>query len=443
MPRQFSIFLALVALCATGHFVGAHPVGESDSLAPMLEKVTPAVVNIGVKKVEEREWRNRWTGETHRRQFKRESAGSGLIINSEAGYVVTNHHVVENVEGEIRVTLSDRREFEATILGSDPETDVALLKIPAKDLHAVELGNSDDLRVGDFVVAIGNPFGVGQSATLGIISALGRNLDIEKGNYEDFIQTDASINPGNSGGPLVNLGGQVIGINTAIVGRTGSVGVGFAIPSNMVMNVVSQLVEYGEVRRGMLGIVMEEITGVLAEIYELESMNGVIIKEVIEGSSADKAGLKVEDVVLAIDGQSVTDRADLRVKIGLKRIGELVEVELVRNGTTRKVNVPVGKPILVIGQDLSEQFAGMQFDVLKPSHRDFDSLNESGVVVASIEEESVWYEMGIRKNDVITHLNRSQILSLDSLRELAANAQITGIRYYRNGRAYSAVLPND
>ncbi len=433
-----SIFILLVGVAGLVH---AHPHDGSTSLAPMLENVTPAVVNIQVKRIAVVQRRGGYWGPSGPRTYhERESAGSGLIIDANRGFVVTNHHVVSGAE-EIVVTLLDRREFKATVLGSDPDTDVALLQIEADELKELKLGESKDLRVGDYVVAIGNPFGFGQTVTSGIISALGRTgLDIEE--YENFIQTDAAINPGNSGGPLVNLDGHVIGINTAIVGGTGSVGIGFAIPSNMVASVVAQLIEHGRVSRGVLGIVMRGVTTEDAEVYELDTLDGAIITEIVEGSSAETAGLNMEDVVVAVDGEVVADPNALRAQLSLKRVGETVNVEFIRQGQLRQVDVVIGKAFDVSGGELSAQFSGVSFDNLKRSHEAYRLLQGSGVVVSEIDKSSVAYSLGLRINDVIVAVNRARVNSLDQFRELATKYEISGIRYYRDRRTYSLVFPN-
>ena len=437
--KLVGIFVCVVLLCA-GTVVHAHPHDGTTSLAPMLENVTPAVVNIQVKRIAAVPTRGYWGPSGPRRYHERQSAGSGLIIDADQGFVVTNHHVVSGAE-EIVVTLLDRREFIATVLGSDPDTDVALLRIEADDLQELNLGESDDLRVGDYVVAIGNPFGFGQTVTSGIISALGRTgLDIEE--YENFIQTDAAINPGNSGGPLVNLEGQVIGINTAIVGSSGSVGIGFAIPSDMVSSVVVQLIEHGRISRGVLGIAMQGVTTQDAEVYELDSLDGAIITDIVEGSSAENAGLMIEDVIVAVDGDVVADPNALRAQLSLKRVGESVNVEFIRQGQRQKVDVTIGEAFVVKGGELSAQFSGVDFDNLKVSHDAYNVVAGRGVVVSEIDKSSVAYSLGLRKDDVIVAVNRTRVNSLDQFRELASNYEIAGIRYYRDRRTYTLIFQN-
>ena len=272
----------------------------------------------------------------------RQSIGSGVIIDGDEGLVVTNHHVVQGADS-IVVTLSDRREFNATLVGSDAGTDVALLRVMTDDAAFAEIpiGDSSGLAVGDYVVAIGNPFGLGQTATAGIVSALGRSgVNIE--SYEDFIQTDASINPGNSGGALIDINGQLLGVNTAILSGTGgNIGIGFAIPSNMVSEVVEQLLEHGNVQRGRIGIAIQDVTPGLSQALELTTDRGALVTQVEPGSPAEQAGIQPGDVIVAIDGNPIDSSADLRNTVGLVRAGESVEVAAIRDGERRSVRATV------------------------------------------------------------------------------------------------------
>jgi Do/DeqQ family serine protease len=326
--------------------------GELPTLAPLLQEVTPGVVNIATRGRARLEQNPLFQDPFFRRFFEdprfrkffelpedqpleheTQSVGSGVIVDSRNGYVLTNHHVIANAD-DILITLKDKRRLEAEVLGSDPATDIAVLKVAPDELRALDFADSDKLQVGDFVIAIGNPFGLGQTVTSGIVSALGRTgLGIE--GYEDFIQTDASINPGNSGGALVNLRGELVGINTAIIGPAGgNIGIGFAIPANMARSVMEQIITYGEVKRGQLGIVILDLTPELAEGLRLDIAAGAVVAEVAPDSAAEEAGLKPGDVIVSVDDAVVRDASDLRNKIGLLRIGEKVRLNVVRGGRT-------------------------------------------------------------------------------------------------------------
>ncbi|HEY5291417.1 MAG TPA: Do family serine endopeptidase, partial [Burkholderiales bacterium] len=328
------LLLAIAAPCAPA----ALPLSLKGvpTLAPMLAQVTPAVVNISVVTRSPMEDNPLFRDPLFRRFFnipdqssREQSAGSGVIVDRARGYVLTNNHVVNNAQ-EVVVTLKDRRALKARLVGTDPGTDIAVLKIEAHNLAELKFGDSDAMNVGDFVVAIGNPFGIGQTVTSGIVSALGRTgLGIE--GYEDFIQTDASINPGNSGGALVNLAGELIGVNTAILGPSGSsAGIGFAVPSNMVRTVMEQIIRFGEVRRGRVGVVTQDMTHELAQSLAAGSIDGAVVVKVEPGSPADKAGLKPRDIVTSVNGKPVRGSADLRNRMGLTPVGEEVELRVQR-----------------------------------------------------------------------------------------------------------------
>ena len=317
------------------------------SLADMLERVTDSVVNISTQgrsasgDAVSREYQYYFGNKQKRR--KGGGTGSGIIIDAKGGYVVTNAHVIEG-SGKITVRLNDGRQFEARVVGKDLEADVAVIQIPSQRLTAMRFANSDKLRVGDFVVAIGNPYGLGQTATSGIVSALGRTgLGIE--DYEDFIQTDAPINPGNSGGALVNLRGELIGINTAILGGKsgGSVGIGFAIPSNMIKNIKSQLISYGQVKRGQLGVEIQDLRPSLVKAFNLKNSQGALISAVIVGSPADVAGIEAGDIVTRVNGMMIRNSANLKNRIGNLRIGARVNLEYIRDGRKLNRTVVVGR----------------------------------------------------------------------------------------------------
>jgi Do/DeqQ family serine protease len=326
------------------------------SLAPVIKATSPAVVNIATRGTltepvagnplrEDPYFRRFFNlpegGAVRRRQFQ--SAGSGVIVDAKNGYIVTNRHVIENAS-EITVTLLDNRHFQAKVVGSDEGTDIAVLKAAEPHLTQMPLGDSSHLEVGDWVVAIGNPFGLKHTVTAGIVSALGRT-GIHPHGYEDFIQTDASINPGNSGGALVNLSGELIGINSAILSKDGgNIGIGFAIPVNMVKAVMDQLITYGEVKRGVVGIKLRDVTPEAAESLQLVNARGVEISEVAAGSAADRAGIKVGDVAVSMNGVPLESAAQLRNGLALLRVGQSVELRLLRNGVERSVTLTINPP---------------------------------------------------------------------------------------------------
>jgi Do/DeqQ family serine protease len=323
------------------------------SLAPVIKATSPAVVNIATRGTltervvgnplrEDPYFRRFFNlpegGELRRRQFQ--SAGSGVIVDAKNGYIVTNRHVIENAS-EITVTLLDNRHFQATVVGSDEGTDIAVLKAAEPRLTQMPLGDSSHLEVGDWVLAIGNPFGLKHTVTVGIVSALGRT-GIHPHGYEDFIQTDASINPGNSGGALVNLNGELVGINSAILSKDGgNIGIGFAIPVNMVKAVMEQLITYGEVKRGFVGIKLRDVTPEVAESLQLVNARGVEISEVAPGSAADRAGIKVGDVAVSMNGVPLESATQLRNGLALLRVGQSVELLVSRNGVQRSVTLTI------------------------------------------------------------------------------------------------------
>src|SRR6202140_1579961 len=353
------LLLALVVALAAAPLPAAMPpaVGETPlpTLAPMIKKVSPAVVNIAPRgTIRERGPQNPLLDDPFFRRFfdvppdtgPRErpfqSAGSGAIVDAKSGYIVTNAHVVENAN-EIPVTLQDGRDLKADVLGSDAPSDVAVLKVKPDGLSQVALGDSAKSEVGDFVVAIGNPFGLQHTVTSGIISGLSRS-GINPDGYEDFIQTDASINPGNSGGALVNLRGELIGINTAILSRSGgNIGIGFAIPVNMVKGVMDQLIKYGQVKRGVLGVNIYNVTPDIAKEFGLTESSGALVAGVAQGSAAERAGVKTGDIITSINGVTMKDAGELRNTIGMLRVGDKVEIDLLRDGKPRKVNALIAE----------------------------------------------------------------------------------------------------
>ncbi len=338
-------------LAASAAAPQALPSEAVPSLAPMLERVSPAVVNISVSGRVEID--NPLADDPFLRRFldrgvipdarEFQSAGSGVIVDAANGYVLTNNHVVENAE-EITATLLDSRSMQATVIGADPGSDIALLQIAAEGLVEIGFADSSEVRVGDFVVAIGNPFGFSHTVTSGIVSGLGRSqVNPDPNAYEDFIQTDASINPGNSGGALVDLHGGLIGINSAILSRSGgNIGIGFAIPVNMAREIMDQLAEHGEVRRGLLGVRVRRITPEIADTYGLPNTSGALVAAVSMDSAAEDAGITIDDIIVSVDGMSVRDPGSLRNAIGLKQPGDEVRVGLIRDGTERTITAVLG-----------------------------------------------------------------------------------------------------
>ena len=351
---------ALLALLFALHPAsGALPAKLGDtpvpSLAPLVREVSPAVVNIATQgtmeaprnPLMEDPFFRRFFGfpdQQQQQQRQVRSAGSGVIVDAAKGYIITNHHVIENAD-QIEVALSDNRILKAKIVGSDPGTDIAVLQVedpPA--LTQMKLGNSDGVEVGDFVVAIGNPFGLQHTVTSGIVSALGRR-GISQDGYEDFIQTDASINPGNSGGALVNLNGELIGINSAIFSNSGgNIGIGFAIPVNIAKSIMAQLIEFGEVKRGLLGVSISDVTAETAKALGIdESLKGALVQEVVRDSAAESAGIEVGDVIIEVDGDDITSANDLRTTIGLRRSGDTVKLQVIRDGKTKNISATLAE----------------------------------------------------------------------------------------------------
>ena len=401
------------------------------TLAPLLERTTPAVVNIAVTATVKskpnplmdddffkRFFENAPGSGSQPRERRASSAGSGVIIDARKGYVLTNHHVIDDAD-EVKVTLKDRRSFTAKVLGSDPQTDIALLQIDAKKLTALELADSDDTKVGDYVLAIGNPFGLGQTVTSGIVSALGR-AGISQDGYEDFIQTDASINPGNSGGALINSKGELIGINTAIISRSGSsAGIGFAVPVNMAGKVVDQLSKYGEVRRGRIGVGIQDLTADLRAALDIDVDSGALVRQVEEGSPADEAGLEVGDVIIAFDGEPITSSRDIRNAVGFVERGTRHDITYLRDGrrVRTKINVEQAKesqadsdisdPSNDNAEPMREGFNGAQISAIP------EGLNprggDAGVYVASVRIGSKAARAGLQKGDIIREVNRELI----------------------------------
>ncbi|AAU91504.1 protease DO [Methylococcus capsulatus str. Bath] len=386
------------------------------SLAPVLKKAMPAVVNISTKtQIEIAEnplmqdpfFRHFFGIPNQPRRRESSSLGSGVIVDARRGYILTNNHVIDKAD-EISVTLRDGRQLSAKLVGADPESDLAVIKVEPKNLTELPIGDSSQLEVGDFVVAIGNPFGLGQTVTSGIVSALGRSgLGIE--GYEDFIQTDASINPGNSGGALINLRGELVGVNTAIIAPTGgNVGIGFAIPSNMAASIMTQLVEKGEIRRGQIGITIQDLTPDLAQAFGLKQSQGAVITGVQKDSPAASSGLEAGDVVVSVNDRPVKNSADVRNTIGLLPIGEEVRVEVMHKGerVVREVVIRAPKLVQEEGNKIHPRLSGV---ILKNNE-------EGGVQVEKIHTSSYAFQAGLRPGDVIVMANREEIETLDDLK---------------------------
>ncbi|WP_456379525.1 DegQ family serine endoprotease [Thiolapillus sp.] len=430
--RTFVLVLAaILSLLSAG--VSAAPPPPGHSIAPVLEKVLPAVVNISTSKIVGLKQRQLLLDPFFHRPYayrdrpvrkRSQSLGSGVIVDAKKGWIVTNHHVVDGAD-EITVTLRDQRSFTAKLLGEDPAVDIALLQIDADNLTALPLEDSENLRVGDFVVAIGNPFGLGQTVTYGIVSALGRTgLGIE--GYEDFIQTDASINPGNSGGALVTTRGKLVGINTAIMGNSGNIGIGFAIPATMASAIVSQLARYGEVQRGQLGVVMQDMTPELAAAFDIEHRRGAVVTQVLPGSAADKAGLVSGDIIISIDDKEVADGGALRNAVGMLRAGSTISLTIIRDGKQKNIRATIALPrdARAEGEKLSERLKGAMLGNLDEEHPLYES---GGVEVLQVKRNSPAWRAGLRPGDVIISANRQPVSSLVDLSALAAQAGNKGL----------------
>lgn len=414
------------------------------TMAPLLERVTPAVVSIETsgKKAAASDKPKSKSGEMSPEELlerffgpgsrggqspstgrSRASIGSGVIVDARQGYIITNHHVIDNA-GEIYVKLEDRRELEAELVGSDPKTDIAVLKVKASGLTDVPFANSRDVKVGDYTIAIGNPFGLGHTVTQGIVSAKGREFR-GGSNYEDFVQTDASINPGNSGGALVNSKGELIGINSAIVSRSGgNNGIGFAVPARMAKSVMEQLIENGEVRRGRIGVAIQDITPDLRDAMKLSTSSGALVSSVSEDSPADKAGLAEGDIIVGFNGDDILDASDIRNAVGYVQPGQRADITYLRDGRRRtsKIDVEAFKESREsLSADASDEIPAMESfsgatlteipDDVKPRG------GKDGIYVSSVERGSKAYRAGLRKGDIIREVNRDKVASIGDFEE--------------------------
>lgn len=419
---------------------------ETPTLAPMLKKTMPGVVNIAVKSTiteDVQTFQSPFEDPDNPlfsdpmfkrffhfdfppssqgsapREHQVQGAGSGVIVDAEKGYILTNNHVVKDAD-EIYVITDDKRKLDAKVIGTDPETDIAVIQVKEDHLTQVPFGNSDDLQIGDFVVAIGNPFGLTHTATSGIVSAVGRNgLGIE--GYEDFIQTDAAINPGNSGGALVNLKGELIGINTAIFSRSGgSMGIGFAIPVNMAKTVMNQLIAHGEVQRGHMGIHIQDVTPDIAEALGMNVLKGALVADVVKDSPAEKAGIKTGDIVLKYNGEVVEGASDLKNRVGLTRLGEKILLDIVRDGKPVAVTVKVekfdfgGEATEISGIDV---FKGAKLSGLRADHPLFGKVE--GVQIIAVEEATPAARAGLREDDIIVSVNQISVKTPEDLENVS------------------------
>lgn len=408
------------------------------SLAPLVKRVAPAVVNIRVSQtvnspsVYGDEMFRRFFGmpEGNGNNAEREvaSAGSGVIVDAANGYILTNHHVVENAD-KIKISLFNEDSLDAEIIGSDAPTDIALIKVDPGSLVDLPIGDSSTVEVGDFVIAIGNPFGLGHTVTSGIVSALGRT-GISRNGLEDFIQTDASINPGNSGGALVNMRGELVGINSAIISRTGgNVGIGFAVPSEIARSIMNQILDFGEVRRGLLGVTIQTMDAENAEALGTDIDRGALITGIEPGSAAEQAGLHVDDIITGVNNKRIDDNRELANAIGLRGSGEEVRIEYVRDGRERTVTAQLGQQTAqnVRGEDIHPRLQGALFPRVSTN-------TVNGVEVISVEPESPAAQRDLRAGDVIVQANRQEVENLNQLGEIAAGSRILFLLVRRGDR---------
>lgn len=438
-----SIFFPSIVLVGWPTQVDGQPL---PSLAPMLEKVLPAVVNVSITSPEKHP--NKLLQDPFLRQFfnipentpgTEQSAGSGVIIDALEGYIVTNHHVIQSARS-INITLYNGIELEASLIGADEATDIALLKVDTGKLQQFPLGNSDALRIGDFVVAVGNPFGLGHSVTSGIVSALGRTgLGIER--YEDFIQTDASINPGNSGGALVNLRGELVGINAAIIAPGGgNVGIGFSIPINRVRHLLKQLTEHGDIQRGILGVISEDLPPAYTSAENAPTRSGALVTEVIAHSPAQQASIQPGDIVVQVGEEKIDSASDLRNTLGLVRVGELRRIRYWRGKQLNEVHVQIEDPDIQrkLSRKFYQQLSGASFlDVTLSTRKG----PRGAILISDVERDSGAEATGFRRDDIIVTANKQNIENLDHLREVIDQAEDELlITLQRNGTLIEIVI---
>ncbi len=443
--KKISLILAFFVATAVKATLPAAINGQPvPSLAPILEQVMPAVVNINTKSVQYVRSRNSefysWyygLPNTPRERVT-QSLGSGVIVDAVKGLILTNHHVVNDAD-DISVVLHDGRTYNATLIGSDDGTDVAVIQIEADNLTALPLADSKDLRVGDFVVAVGNPFGLGQTVTSGIVSALGRT-SLSGLGFQNFIQTDASINPGNSGGALIDLNGALVGINTAIFSPSGgNVGIGFAIPSSLADRMMRQLVEFGTVRRGSLGMSVQDITERLARAFDVGQKQGVLVTSVDADSPADRAGLQAGDIITALNGDRITSQKQFQNYEGLIELDSKVAIDYLRNDGEKQALTLITEADRneIKGKELHPLLNGAVLSNLPVKYKD----RFQGVLIEQIERGSKPWKLGLRTGDLITSINKSEINSLKQLSQsVERSSKVPLLNIYRNGRNYLLLL---
>jgi len=441
------IFWLLLLALGSGSSWAALPVAVDGaplpSLAPVLTEVTPSVVNVYTQTrvrvrsplLDDPIFRRFFNVPDVPRERVSQSLGSGVIVDAKKGYVLTNNHVIARAD-EIAVGLKDGRSLQAKLIGTDPDTDLAVIQIPAEDLTALQLADSDKLQVGDFVVAVGNPFGLGQTVTSGIVSALGRT-GLRGLEYQNFIQTDASINPGNSGGALINLRGELVGINSAIFTPSGgNVGIGFAIPSSMARYVMDQLIQFGEVRRGTLGVFVQSLSVDLAGAFDVAAGRGVLVAEIAEGSAAENAGLQPGDVIIRMAKTDINSAQDFHNAEGRLALGESLRVEFLRGGKAHDIPMVIQSPPVIEGGELDRRLKGASFSGLTAKHK---QQNLSGVLLNELEPGSRLGREGLAEGDIINGVNRQRVHTLADFKEAIESTRgsiLLQIR--RNGRAYIA-----
>ncbi len=429
---------------ATLKFANPEEPASRNSFAPVVRRVLPAVVSVSSSKVVKTGFSEGQQGQMdpflrrffgdqgfqQPRQRRSEGLGSGVIVSPE-GYILTNNHVVDGAT-EVRVTLADRQEYKARVVGTDPKTDIAVLKIDGHNLQPIVIGDSDKLQVGDFVLAVGNPFGLGRTVTMGIVSATGRgNLGIE--DYEDFIQTDASINPGNSGGALVNERGELVGINTAILshGSEGNQGIGFAVPVAVAHNVMNQILKTGHVTRAYLGVMAQDVTPAIAKAFHEPEVRGALIGDVSPNSPAQRAGLQKGDIILEVNGKPVSDGAQLRMNVSLMSPGTTVAVKVLRDGATRDFNVRLAElPNEVAKAEKGDEGQENALDGVSVENVTARSARElgvpsgtAGVVVTDIDPSSPAAQSGLKRGDVIQEVNRQPVRSTSEFERAVRNSK--------------------